>query len=503
MKQLKHSLIENRFLGRRFAFSIFMVTGFLLLLFPFQGNAKDEIKDIDITRAIERNLLWEEAVSAHLIDVETDNGIVTLSGSVDNILARESAVEVAESIRGVRSIVNQIKVKPVTRTDEDIRKDIKQALIDDPVADSYEVMVKVDDGVVTLSGTVDSWTEQRFAGEVAKGIKGVRDIQNKINVYYKTERPDSEIKKEIERKLMADPYIDDLLITVNVNDGKVTLSGNVGSLAEKTKAYANAWTVLGVSTVDDDNLEVKWWLRDEMRRKDKFVSKSDADIKKAIEEALIYDPRTFSLNIDVEVSSRIVTLTGIVDNLRAKRAAEEDAKNTIGVTLVNNYLKVRPESPPSDFRIAENIKDALERDPLVDRFDITVTVLNKKAYLYGTVDFLFEKERAEDIASTTFGVVEVDNNIDIRPISWAWKSDEAIEDAIEGEFFWSIFVDGDDIAVSVKNGKAKLKGSVDDWGEYYAAVDNAFEGGALSVETNLDIEEYGTVHGNYSFPPIH
>ena len=83
--------------------------------------AAREIKDIDITLAIERQLQKDEGVPAHLIDVRTKDGIVTLSGPVENLLARERAPEIAATIKGVRSVINFIDVLSIIRSDAQIR----------------------------------------------------------------------------------------------------------------------------------------------------------------------------------------------------------------------------------------------------------------------------------------------------------------------------------------------------------------------------------------------
>lgn len=69
------------------------------------------------------------------------------------------------------------------------------------------------------------------------------------------------------------------------------------------------------------------------------------------------------------------------------------------------------------------------------------------------------------------------------------KSDQQIREDIESEYFWSPFVDGSTITVMVDNGMAILSGEVNTWSEHKAAVDNAFDGGATSVKSYLDIKE--------------
>lgn len=462
--------------------------------------AKIDIKDSDITLSLDIQLKQDEVVDAHLIDVKTSDGIVTLSGSVDNLLAKDQAVRIAASIKGVRSVVDKISVLPVIRSDKEIKEDVKQTLASDPATSAYKIDVAVKKGIVTLSGNVKFWNGKQLIAQVTKGVRGVREINNKIGYNHAGgNRSDKEIKAAIKHRLNLDPYVYDGLIDVYVEDGKVTLTGTVGSLAEKIRAYNDAW-VADVTSVNTNVLDVKWWLRNEMIKKNKFALKSDEGIKKAIKDAFLYDPRVFSFNPQVEVENGIVTLGGVVDNLKAKRAAEQDALNTIGVLRVRNYLKVRPEKPQSNDEIAQNVQNSLARDPVVDQDKITVRVRNKKVYLHGMVDNYYEKQRAEDVASRAYGVVDIKNNLKVEYIT-SPKSDWEIKQDIESELFWSYFVDSDDISVRVENGVATLKGTVDSWQELHAAIENAFEGGARHVQSQLDVKGDPTdASGYYSYP---
>jgi osmotically-inducible protein OsmY len=87
---------------------------------------------------------------------------VTLQGRIDSLLAKERAARIAETVNGVRFVVNRILVLPSTRRSDDEREnDVRKALIEDLVADASEVGVRVDHGKVFLFGTVDSWQEYR------------------------------------------------------------------------------------------------------------------------------------------------------------------------------------------------------------------------------------------------------------------------------------------------------------------------------------------------------
>lgn len=490
---------------------IIPVAGLLIGFMSVSGAAAvPQLTDRAISDAVEDELGMDRAVSSLLIDVFTADGIVTLSGSVDNLLAKERAARIARIVKGVRAVVNKIEVKPpFLRMDWQILEDVKDALRTDPATDAFEIDVSVEDNVVTLSGNVDSWQEKGLCETVAKGVKGVRAIESKINVSWPKVRSDYEIKKEIEKALEWDTFVDNALIDVQVNSGKVKLSGTVGSAAERRWAFTDA-NVHGVKAVDDSALEVSRWARDENLKGDKYVQRSKSEIEKAVQDALLYDPRVFSFEITPEVDGSTVILRGTVDNLKAKRAAAQDARNTVGVRVVENRIKVRPAVLLSDEKLKDRIRRALMRDPYVESYDITVDVINGVVDLYGSVDTYFEKSQADDVVSKVSGVIMVDNNLIVQEDSgfythdpyvddryvydYDWydyrprffpKSDRRIKQEIEDELWWSPFVDADDVKVEVNDGKVTLTGTVDSWSEYNAAANNAYEGGAVYVANEL------------------
>jgi len=454
------------------------------------AKGRPVLEDAEISKAVERSLLFDPVVSPHLIDVKTNQGVVTLSGSVNNLISKERAVKIAETIKGVRAVVNMLEVKTIERSDRDLRDDIKKALMNDSTTETYDIDVKVTNGVATLSGTVDAWVEKKLAAKVAEGVKGLRDLKNDITVKPFEKRTDDEIKHDIRGLLRADVYVNDVLINVNVKDGNVKLSGEVGSLAEKTRAADDSW-VRGVLSVDNKDLDVEWWDLNEARRKTEFVIKSDDEIKKAVRDTLLYDPRVYSFEPHIDVNNGEVTLTGVVDNLMAKRAAKQDAKNTIGVWKVRNFLKVRPPKSPTDSEIKQNILKAFNRDYTLYLYDLTVDVLNQKVFLYGTVDTHFEKSHAEKVASGIHGVIEVENYISIRK-PWKWKSDAEIAEDVRDRLFWDPNLDKDEIEVTVEDGIVNLKGKAMDWFNADSAVHDAFEGGARSVRANLKLANGST-----------
>ncbi len=457
-----------------------VILSFLISQGLLLGQEK-KIDDANITMAVDNNLLFDDGVQSHRIDIQTNAGIVTLSGTVDNLLAKERAVRIAESVKGVRAVIDKMQIKTVQISDTKLEVEVKYALATDPATDSWKISVKVKDGIVTLNGIVESWAEKNIAGYVVKGVKGIREVKNKINVHFKTDRSDWDIKQDIRKRMEASIWLDEGLIDVSVRDGKVALKGTVGSALEKRIAAEKA-LVSGVRFVEEQ-LEVKWWASGQMRRSEKYVQKNDDAIKEAVKDAFLHDPRVFSFKIDVDVADAVVTLTGTVDNLRAKRCAEEDARNTIGVYRVKNHIKVRPLEILSDSAVTQKVEHALVIDPIVERYEINVLTINGRVYLNGRVDTEFEKNHAEEVASRQPGVLSAGNKLIVENI-WKPKTDWAIKEDIEDEFFWSLFVDGDDINVNVEDGHVILSGAVDSKYEAQLAVHNAFEGGARSVATS-------------------
>lgn len=474
-------------LGRRWTCltTIFVATAIALagMLEPRRAAAQSELADREISAAIDNEFLIDDSVPFHRIDVRTTDGVVTLSGTVLHLLHRERAAEVARAVKGVRSVVNRIEVAPVDVGDRALERRVDEALLTDPVADRYELATTVDDGVVTLTGQTDSWAEKQIALDVVRGVTGVREVVDAVEITFPDARPDLELTREIERRLDADARLDAGTIDVMVDDGRVTLSGVVGSAAERGRAYRDAW-VHGVTAVDADGLTVEWWARDETIRT-RRPQLSDQEIARSVESSFVHDPRVWSWNPEVSVEDGVVTLSGTVSNLLARRTAEENARNTAGVWRVRNHLKVRPVEPPTDEEIETLVARALERDPYVNRTDVIVNAVNGVVYLASDVDSTWERDRAEVAAARVDGVVDVVNNIDVRT---AWKSDWEIAEDVESHLFWNPGVTESDISVAVEDGVVTLDGTVDNWYEVHTATAEAYQAGATTVRNRLEVD---------------
>jgi osmotically-inducible protein OsmY len=197
----------------------------------------------------------------------------------------------------------------------------------------------------------------------------------------------------------------------------------------------------------------------------------------------------------------------VVDSLEAKRAAEEDARNVVGVWKVRNHLKVRPQTIPADDVLEDRIASAFLEDPFLERWDLDIDATLGWVTLSGTVNTSFEKIRAETAAGGVSGVVHVINNIEFEH-RWTWRPDWEILDNIEDQMWWSPFVDADEVVVTVDDGVATLTGEVDTWSERSAAQKNAFDGGAKDVRNTLRVKYriYGPDYPfftRYYYPPYY
>ncbi len=147
--------------------------------------------DVGITTAVKTKLAVDDTVKATKIDVDTKDGVVTLSGTVDTAEAKSHAVEVARHTKGVSSVVDQLSVAPPAvatsgvseaLTDTAITTAVKAALLADPLSSALKVHVDTSNATVTLTGTVKSDEQKARAEEVAKTTAGVSSVINNLKV---------------------------------------------------------------------------------------------------------------------------------------------------------------------------------------------------------------------------------------------------------------------------------------------------------------------------------
>ena len=451
--------------------------------------------DREIALGVENELLTSEAVDSHKLDATSDNGVVTLSGKVDNLLSKQTAFELAQRLRGVVAVVDQMIVMPEGRDDESISDDIRQAIVADPAAEAAEVDVTVQRRVATLSGEVTSYTERILLEKIVMSVRGLQEVKNELEVALLERTPDEEIERELEALFAADAVLSNAEIDVTVDDSNIELLGQVPTSYAKSHAeYLARHT--GSRAVQAGGLQVNYEAQDGTLRRNRLEELTDEQIVDAVERALHYDPRVLSYldTIEVDSDAGSVTLSGTVGRLSAKDAAERTARGTLGVWRVKNHIKVRwSDEDPTTEEIIAFVQAALKRDPYVTRHELRVHCRNGHVSLYGLVDSDFEKQAAQWIASTQKGVVHVNNYLSVAK-EWEPKSDAEIQAEIEEKLKRTFFDESNEIRVQVEDGVAVLRGKVDTWRQWQMAMEKAIEAGARRPHNMLKVR-YHPRHG--------
>jgi osmotically-inducible protein OsmY len=208
-------------------------------------------------RALQERVLsaleFEPAVDAAEIGVTAHDGVVTLRGSVKTYFEKTRAERAAARVYGVRALANDIEVLPdYARRESDpaIAAAVAGALAGDAAIPANAVRATVRDGWITLDGHV-AWKYQRDAAEDAlRRLYGVRGITNAIVV--KPHARASDVRAKIEEAFERSAEIDAGSIHVaETFSGQVMLTGTVRSLGERRAAEQAAWSVPGVTLVDD------------------------------------------------------------------------------------------------------------------------------------------------------------------------------------------------------------------------------------------------------------
>ena len=197
-----------------------------------------------------------EGIDADNIIVSVENGHVRLSGNVDYLADKKRIATVAEMIRGVILVENNLQVSPGQISDLDIQSDVSLALIKSPLIEMAKVIAVVDEGAVILRGEVDSWPEKITAEQIVEGVKGVRSVVNNIYVEHDATRPTNEIAEDLKAALQLDPGINYDRLRLMVKDsGDVTIEGTVGSISEK-KQIESLSRIDGVQTINVEGVKI-------------------------------------------------------------------------------------------------------------------------------------------------------------------------------------------------------------------------------------------------------
>lgn len=215
----------------------------------------------------------ESAVNLHLfpLNLEYADGVLTMIGEVEHIMAKKKALEAAAAVTGVTGIIDRVRLVPATKMEDgEIRDHVCTALLADSLLASSAIWaivkgkpevrretdeaigsidVEVTDGIVTLNGAVTSLSAKRLAGVFAWWVPGSRDVINGLEVSPHQEDNDDEVVDAIRLTLEKDPLVNVAQIKVGCRNYTVTLEGLVKNKAQRQVAETDAWYVFRVDRV--------------------------------------------------------------------------------------------------------------------------------------------------------------------------------------------------------------------------------------------------------------
>jgi osmotically-inducible protein OsmY len=210
------------------------------------------ISDLQLRQDVLDELEFEPSINAAHIGVTANRGVVTLTGVVTNYAEKTAAERAARRVKGVQAIAEEIEVRlpsGTKRGDDEIAAravDILKWQVGFP---ADRIAVKVEKGIVTLTGEVD-WQYQRTDAEhVVHKLTGVIGVANQIRVAAPVRA--SEVKEKIQKALERSADVEASRITVQTEGGKVVLSGKVRAWYERGIAERAAWSAPGVTEVQD------------------------------------------------------------------------------------------------------------------------------------------------------------------------------------------------------------------------------------------------------------
>jgi osmotically-inducible protein OsmY len=215
--------------------------------------------DAQIKMDVLDELKWQPNVDETQIGVIVENGVVTLSGVVNDYSKKTAAERAAKRVSGVKAVAEDIEVKygeSYKKTDKEIAKAVVNALEWNASVPDDKISVKVEDGWVYLSGEV-KWSYQRDAAKrTVEHLLGVKHVANNISIKQTVKATD--IKDKIKKAFERAADLEAKNITVEVDGHTVTLKGKVHSLAEKEEARKTAYSSPGVYSVKNE-LKVEYY----------------------------------------------------------------------------------------------------------------------------------------------------------------------------------------------------------------------------------------------------
>jgi len=214
------------------------------------------------------------------------------------------------------------------KSNQELQTDVQNAIKWEPLLNAAEIGVIAKDGVVSLTGVVNSYAKKMEAENAAKKVIGVKALVEKIEVKLPSTwtKTNAEIANEVLAGLKSNWSVPNDKVTVKVEDGWVTLEGELPWNFQKDAAKSAVNYLTGVKGVTN-NIKIKSETHDKIEQKD-------------VENAIARSWSVDDSDINVSVSGTTVTLSGTVNSWHQRDEAGRIAWNTPGIWHVNNELAV-------------------------------------------------------------------------------------------------------------------------------------------------------------------
>jgi len=372
--------------------------------------------DQDLQRLVDQRITADPIARNSDIHIETDGTIVTLSGTVSSLYDRRHSEYVAEQVRGVTRVVNQLTLGVSSEPadvipDELIAASIRETLGKDDRSLSQSIEFSVQKGVVTLDGAVDSSDRKRFYRYLLERIDGVRQVENHLDVRRPDDGADAmrpsldDAALDVELALNA-ARIGPVELHASLAKDKIAIDGIVASLAQKQKllrvaqAFASGFPIV-------DQMEVA----------------VNADASNIVQSELARLLRTDVLladaQIEVTINQGVATLNGNVERYADRLRAERLASTVSGIRAIDNQLDVNWTPTVADDRLQQSIERRLRSDRLTATVvdSIEVSVDHGRVKLTGRVPSWELRRQVSAVVSGTNGIrsVESELTIDLQP----------------------------------------------------------------------------------------
>ncbi|MGH7295963.1 MAG: BON domain-containing protein, partial [Polyangiaceae bacterium] len=452
----------------------------------------EPIPDARLAVAITDAIAADPVLRSEAVRVSVASGQVMLGGTVRTLAQKWRAERLAGGFKGAVAVTDGVVVTAAPRADADIARDVDEAIANYPATRSAGVKVTVAGATVTLGGTTDSSAQRDLVAELASRVQGVRDVRLALTVRRASPRSDSEIAGDATDTIHDDARLDGALVAVAVHAGVATLTGTVGSLAERDAAVEDAREA-GAADVDSRGLRIDWRENERLRAATRRPPPTDDFIATAVRRRLSNDARVGAATPAVSAAQGVVTLSGTVGDFRADRAAVRDARRVSGVVRVEDRITVLPAKRQADATIEKQALRGIYEDVAApDTRGVQVLVANAKVTLRGSVASPEDRRVIEDDVEEVPGVVAVQDDLKIRgygPQTVVVPPD-AVRSRVRESIFWDPRVGPGEVQVQGgHDGDVTLGGAVDTWQEARAAVDDAVRAGAAHVTDDLHVAD--------------